>query len=494
MDVAEISIGLNKGRPRIWRQGRLLEKNGFSIGAAVSREVVEERRALRVRLDPEGNYVVSAKGKGDAQVPLLDINCARDLGVFAGMDKVRMIIENGDIWFLPLPSEVQRLERIERARAKLRAGQPLAVGSVSHGVGIMSKALHEGMAQAGLETRLAWACEIDESYLEQAMNYNPIWDASAIGLNVPMQSMAIDAWVSKRLGYCDIVEGGIPCTAHSSAGRSKTKRAHPEEDPNVGHLVVPFIMTVHQRQPLLVVVENVPEYRNSASGAILRNMLVEMGYEVHEDVVVSTDFGSLEKRERMCMVAVTRGVSFDLSALSRFHRESGVLGDFLEPVAEDDDSWRAVTYLKEKEERDKAKGSGFGVKYLSSEDRSVPTFRKGYQKGGSCDARLLHPSDPDKSRLLLPIEHARIKDVDPVLIEGKGKTEAHELLGQAVSNQVFVALGYIIGEAILALRDAPFESFMRKCVGTATRAGVATTEQGEQETPDEMGQSADLFA
>jgi DNA (cytosine-5)-methyltransferase 1 len=95
------------------------------------------------------------------------------------------------------------------------------------------------------------------------------------------------------------------------------------------------------------------------------------------------------------MLAVTAGIEFDFSQLHPSGDGLQLVGDVLDmSIAPDDTNWREFVYLKTKEIRDAVKGNSFGMQIVAPEDSSVPTLRKGYQKGGSTDPLLKHPSNP----------------------------------------------------------------------------------------------------
>jgi DNA (cytosine-5)-methyltransferase 1 len=200
-----------------------------------------------------------------------------------------------------------------------------------------------------------------------------------------------------------------------------------------------------------VMIECVTEYAVSASADVLRLQFRDMGYDFHEAVLEGRDFGSLENRIRWCCVAVTRGIEFSFENLAPHVRVVKHLADVLDPtIGPDHPSWRPVTYLKEKRERDAAKGSRFLMQYVYEDSTSVPTIRKSYQKGGSSDPRLVHPTNPELSRLLTEQEIARIKGIDPTLIEGLSRSVATQVMGQGIVYEPFRAAAQRVGEAVLA--------------------------------------------
>ena len=197
-----------------------------------------------------------------------------------------------------------------------------------------------------------------------------------------------------------------------------------EAHEHVGHLVAAFLALVARVNPAVVIVENVTPYKQSASAWIIRHQLRDLGYDVQETIFSGEEWGVLEHRERLCLVAVTRGLSFDLASVRPGLRPVQTLGAILDPVPADSPAWREVGYLKAKEEKDKAAGKGFSVPYLTPEATHVPTLRKSYFKGGSCDARLLPPTNPALSRLLTSTEHAAIKGIPARLVNGLSQTLA----------------------------------------------------------------------
>src|SRR3546814_13463383 len=78
-------------------------------------------------------------------------------------------------------------------RQRLHEGQPLAVGSVSTGLGILALAMHEGLEAAGLRSDLKFAVDIEPAYLEQCAKANAAWGDGTIAVEAPMQELAFDA-------------------------------------------------------------------------------------------------------------------------------------------------------------------------------------------------------------------------------------------------------------------------------------------------------------
>lgn len=440
-------VGEHRGAPRVWLEGSQTERAGFSPGQRYDIEVQGQMVVLQANKD--GSRVVSGKVIGERNNPVIDINSRSLLAMFDGMAAIRIVVKKDQIYLMPLASEIKKRERFTRLREKLENGDPLTIGSLSHGGGILSHAIHSGLEQAGIESKLAFANEIRAELLEHAAIHNDAWSENTQMLAAPMQELAFDERGVASLPKVEILEAGLPCSGASRAGKSKRGLENAEAHPHVGHLVVAALVIVSKTNPAIVILENVVEYSQSASADILRNQLRDLGYNTHERVLNGVEWGALENRNRWCMVAVTAGIEFDFEQLQPPGASQQLIADVLDKTIEPDDpNWRSFSYLKEKEVRDAAKGSSFSMQVLSPEGHSVPVIRKGYSKAGSTDALLKHPDNPDLLRQFTPAEHARIKGVPESLVAGLSNTIAHEVLGQGIVYAPFKGVGGHVGQAL----------------------------------------------
>jgi DNA (cytosine-5)-methyltransferase 1 len=446
----------SRGSRRVWLEGRRLEQAGFVPAARYTLSVDAAANALTLAIDPAGDRMVSRRARGGGFQPIVDIASSRALSTLDGFETLRVRFEDGRIVITPTASEARRGERTRRLRERLAAGTPLVAGSVSTGLGVLSYALHDGLREAGLDVHLAFSIEIDENYQERCAAANPVWRDETVAIAAPMQEIAFDASALAALPHVDVLEAGIPCTAHSSAGRAKKRLAIPEDDPNAGHLVAGFLAIVAATNPGVVIVENVPQYLESASFSILSNQLVEWGYDVRSTILKGADFGCLENRDRMALVATTIGVDVDVQTLAPAIPPSQSLSDVLEDVPNDSPTWSTMDYLREKEIRDIAAGKFFRMQIFDGSSGAVSTIGRGYAKVRSTEPKIRNADDPTLLRQLTPVEHARIKGVPEAMIAGIPPTIAHEMLGQSVLVEPFRALGARIGGALDAwIHDRP---------------------------------------
>jgi len=412
----------------LWLEGKRLADVGFTDGVRYERSVSAD--AIVLRLTPQGDRRVSHKqGR-----PVVD-TLTRDLG---DVSRIQVAFYPGQVYVSVHPTDLAIRDRLRRLNARLARGHKLRLGSLCHGGGVSSDALLRGLG-----ARLEFALEYEPAYVTQSLEHGPL---SKGGRSFEGDLGDIDP---SLLGECDVLEAGLPCISASRAGRSKKALAQPEDDDATADLVVAFCNVVQASQPAIVVLENVPEYASSASASIVRAFLRKKGYEIHE-IALDGAAWSLEARQRWLLVAVTRGLDFDPTSLvpAREHAALGEVLDARTPAA----AWRSTATLERKAAKDTALGRGFsrGRKLLTPEATTVPTLRRGYQKGGSCDVRLAHPTRPNTARLFSAAEHARIKGIDPRLVTGLSEKRAHEVLGQSVIAPAFSALGASIWRAVQA--------------------------------------------
>lgn len=442
-------IGANRNKPRIWLEGKRLDRAGFQAATRFAVDIDRESKRITLRIARAGERIVSSKTKDGRVIPIIDINNAELLSVFAGLDHLRVVFEEGAVHLLPLASDARKVERIERVRQKLANGQPLDIGSISTGIGVLDEAMHAGLAAAGIETRLAFALDIDQGYLDQCEAHNPVWNDGTVFIAAPLQEVAFDSWAMRRIPAVDGLHAGIPCTAHSQSGRAKKGGDKAEDDPQVGHLVAALLAMIAATNPLFITIENVVPYMSSASFAILKNQLTEWGYDVKAAVLKGEDFSEIETRNRMALVAMTKGIDFDFAMIEKPAPAAKRLSDYLEDIPADSPLWSDMAGMKAREAKVLERGDNFKIRKFSADANNIGTLTRGYARVRPTDPKIQHPTNPDLLRQLTPIEHARIKGICPGIIAGMSDTRAHEGMGQSVLRRPFYELGRAEAKAIL---------------------------------------------
>lgn len=113
-------IGMNKGSPRIWLEGKLLDEAGFVAGALYDRSIQVDRVTLT--LNPVGKFKVSGKAKGPHYThPVIDLHC-RSLGGFTqGRKNCVVTLKKGSI-------DIVRAEIIHHAEQENKHGVDSGAG------------------------------------------------------------------------------------------------------------------------------------------------------------------------------------------------------------------------------------------------------------------------------------------------------------------------------------------------------------------------------
>lgn len=465
------ALGTHRGAPRLWLQGSMPERAGFLPGARFTVDMGARHIALRLR--STGPRTVSRRERRERVEPIIDVNSREDLKPFEGMVRLRVIVKPGEILVTPLESELRIIERENRLIAAA-AARHIVTGAIAFGGGVLDHIMHTTMSTMGIRTTTAFANEIREDLMSHALTVNPAIDANTILIAAPLQEAAFDERLMRQLPRVDLLICALPCSGASLAGRAKRHLEHPEDHPQVGHLVAAAIVMIARTSPSIFLIENVITYSSTGSASILRTQLRDLGYVIHEVEFNANDFGDLEARRRWCMLAVSRGLQITLERLVdeiSLPVVPRTLGDILEPhdapgVSE---RWSTMEGLKAKEERDAAAGKGFKMQIYDESSTAIGTMTAGLSKVRSTDPKIRHPHHPELLRVPTAMEHARLKGVDPALIAGLSHTIAHEMLGQSVCAGPFRAIFRRIARAILEFRGDNRQATWT----TSTKAGVS---------------------
>lgn len=450
--ITYAKIGAHRGRSRLWLEGRKLERAGIAPGERFSVTWDPETRLVSLEFGAEGDRVVSRRQRGGREMPIIDVSAdAIEDALGEGIQRAKVTIGKGRITVEVHPDDAAAQERIDRLVSRIANGEPLETGSLAHGGGVLDHAIHTGLKDQGIKARLAFAVEIDDAILEAAASNNDVWDDDTIQIHGGMEEVDLPS-----LPKVDILVAGLPCVGASKSGKSKNKIATAEDHPTAGALFVAFLSIVKHTNPSIVILENVTDYRLSSSASVIRAALTTYGYQIHETVLEGNDFGALEDRRRLCMIAVSSKLTLDLDALVPTRNKEACLGDVLEDISPDAEIWRSYVYLIQKAERDKAAGKGFKMNLIGPEATRVGTIGAGYWKGRQTEPKVRHPDDPDLMRLLTPGEHAAVKTIPPELVSGLSWTLAHTILGNSVIWEAWRSVGRHVADRArqLALGDA----------------------------------------
>lgn len=144
-------------------------------------------------------------------------------------------------------------------------------------------------------------------------------------------------------GQVDLLVGGSPCQAFSMVG----KRLGLED--TRGTLFYEYARVIKECQPKVFIFENVKGITNHDKGntwKVIKGVFKDLGYDIHEKVLNSKDYGIPQHRERMFCIGFKEQTAFDYPFPIELER---VMYDFLE------DYFSSKYFLKEK-----------GVKFVTS--------------------------------------------------------------------------------------------------------------------------------
>lgn len=440
------TIGESRGVARLWLEGQKLLRAGVKIGSSYTlRENASQRRLeLIPTVGTTPGFMVSKRQRNGVVTPLLEIRSAILRKVFATAEKVRVVIRLGCIVVTAIDKNTRTQERLERLQSKLAKGEPLAVCSLFHGGGVLDRAIHSGLLRAGAKSFVQVGVEVESQYLDASLRNNPmLWTDQSIAICSDIRDVRRGFDIPK----CEIVVAGIPCTGASRAGKAKNKLLATEEHSSAGALFVDFLDFVRYANPAVAIIENVPDYLTSTSMMVIRSVLDTLGYKLFECVLRGAEFGALEDRERMAVVAYTDNAMSDLlrEDITPVRVKEASLRAVLEDLPLDDERWKPYAYLTDKAIRDKAAGKGFARQLIGPASVSCGCIGRGYAKARSTEPFIQHPVDPELSRLLTKEEHASVKTIPKEIVAGVSDTIAHEILGQSVIFAAFEALAQAIG-------------------------------------------------
>ncbi len=102
--------------------------------------------------------------------------------------------------------------------------------------------------------------------------------------------------------------------------------------------------------------------------------------------------GALENRKRWCMVAISNQFDLDFDRLLPSREKEKTLGEVLREVHPEDGIWKDISYLVDKQQRDRAAKKGFNLNYVDANSERVGTIGAGYAKNRSTEPRIAHPT------------------------------------------------------------------------------------------------------
>lgn len=408
--TSTLSIGENRGKPRIWIEGKYLGANGFAKGQQVKTTWMNGIVTIEAVEDGGDHKVAERRGR-----QVLDYNCAAIGKVFDNADKVTVSTSAGRIVITPSRSEAKRITRT--------ATDNKTAGSIFSGGGM----LDEAVRQAGYTT--TFGVEWNDKYAD-------VWQENHSG---HLYQGCISEVPLRALPQVELFTGGIPCEPFSRARRqvgNKKRTVGGYVDHDLADMTFWALQVIDACNPRTVVLEEVEDYVTSELGCIAIKVLQRMGYNVDWRVVAGTEYGALCVRKRAIIVAVSEGeVNWPAPTSA-----SRTMADILLPHDHADCEWFTRSdkeWLWNHWEKQTAKGNGFVSQQVTADTSHVQAITKRYFAGQGDNPVVAHPTKPDTFRWFTIDEVKAIMGLPQSYKLGEAKTTAGEIMGQGVLVDVF---------------------------------------------------------
>ena len=391
-----LSIGENREKPRIWIEGKYLEKAGFNKGTKININWMSDKIIITTQLD--GNRIVSGK-----KYPIIDMNTEKIKEIFVS-DKVKVDICYGIITI----TKTKRENKINNLLSDHSAGCVFSGGGL----------LDEAVNQSGYNIK--WSVEANPKYAD-------IWQNNHKGI---MFNGDIADFDYSELEQVQLLVAGIPCEPFSQVRQNK------EEVSENLDLTMFFLMIVEHVNPQKIILEEVPAYLKSEIGMACIMSLKRMGYKVEHKLMSGTEYGQLTTRKRAVIVAsLTDDPKFP-EAFETNRSMSEVLQDVNDPECE----WfnrETKGWVFDHWENQKAKGNNFQSQVITKDSKSVQAITRRYFAQQAGNPVVGHPLSNELFRWLTLTEVKRIMGLPDSYDLGDTKTFAGEVMGQGVLVDLF---------------------------------------------------------
>ncbi len=130
-------------------------------------------------------------------------------------------------------------------------------------------------------------------------------------LGAHIVNLSLEQIDSHSIPSCDGVIGGFPCQGFSVANTGR------RIDDSRNLLYRQFVRVVKDKQPRFFLAENVKGILSLGGGAVFQQIIKDfgaVGFDVHHAVCNAADYGVPQRRERVFLFGVRRGISVKLSA------------------------------------------------------------------------------------------------------------------------------------------------------------------------------------
>ena len=464
MNVNRFITRINSYAVKLLSNGaaRIYIKNNEALRAAnffADKTIRIERKKGRIdiHLDPNGTRRVYGTSRGE----LLELKDKETAAAVGHASRVSVTFRKNKITITVHREDAARMRREARFVSKLLKGEPLRKGSFFSGLGMLAFSLKEGLSKQGFKTEIAFANDNNELAMACNLEGNPIWqDAAQDAVAVVDDLSTLDLSVIPN--DIDMVEIGYPCVGFSSLAKMDNLDLNHS---HCGTLFIPLLNALRKMNPAMVLFENVPRFGKSETLTLIEKAMP--GYRFIQTLFNGHDFGELEARPRVCVVAVSQGLpDFDFEMLSVPPKQKPEpLSAHLNDIPSDSPAWKTMEHVKA---RDDMKHLGYRNCLYTGAESEMVTIPASYGSVKAGTPMVQHPSKPDLQRQIMPDEHASIRALPdslkalvidvwngnhPLVSKRGNFSAAHRLLGNGVSRRIWVHVGALLG------------AYLRKIIG-----------------------------
>lgn len=489
-------LGTHRGKHRVWLEGIKLSREDFNAGDQY--DVTVSNNSVKLSKSAEGKYRVSKRKKNGELLPIIDLSI-NDLGkVFSGVDRLNVELDSGKMVITAHQNHNKQIKRELATLDRIKKGLPLRTVSLLHGGGVLDSAIHDGLSQTLHGTKLSVCNEIESKYLDSSLKNNShLFSQETYLIEAPLELVDFKELHNLNL-QVDLLVGSLPCTGASKAGKAKNKNTFAESHETAGAVFHSYLKAIEAFQPSVIVMENVGEFFSSASMAVIRSVLSTSGYNIHEGELRGEDFKVHEHRNRMAMVALSKGLGeFDFDSVVKLGTTNQPISEILENISQDSERFKDLEYLRLKEIEDIKNNKGFRRSLLNGTETKCSCLGRYYSKYRSTESMILH-SDGIKSRLFTPVEHAKVKGINPRIIEGINDTTAHEILGQSIIYPAFVELAKALGKTLKEATGSKVMKDIKNVISAPVRIVNLSSKMARKTSPQKQTKTTyiqqDLFA
>lgn len=208
--------------------------------------------------------------------------------------------------------------------------------------------------------------------------------------------------IKKSNKEIDLIIGGPPCQAYSLLRRHQ---AHIEIDPR-NKLYIQYGKFLEEFQPKAFVFENVPGLLTAHKGEHFKNLKAyfkNLGYEVHHNTLIASDFGVLQARKRIIIVGWKKENDFGFPEFEKIIQQFKVNDAFEDlPKLKPGEGFKTTNYTISKNEYlqkfELRNGVDFVTQHISRphNPRDLAIYKTAIQKWNKGKERLRYPDLPEE--------------------------------------------------------------------------------------------------